>query len=71
MHTKKLGSAARFGARYGWRIRKLVWEVEKQYRNRRQECPYCGKKAVKRVAAGIFVCKACGAKFTGRAYTVR
>jgi len=70
MHTKKLGSAARFGARYGWKVRKAIWKIEKLYRNRRQICPYCGKRSVKRIASGMFFCKACKTKFTGKAYTV-
>ncbi len=71
MHTKKLGSAARFGPRYGAKLKKKVWEIEKLYRNRRLLCPYCLNKSVKRVASGIFECKKCGKKFTGNAYTIK
>ncbi len=64
---KKVGSAGRFGARYGKRIRNLVASVEKMQRQR-HVCPKCGMPYVRRVAAGIWECKKCGAKFAGMAY---
>lgn len=64
---KKVGSAGRFGARYGKRIRTLVAETEKMQRQR-YLCQKCGMLYVQRVAAGIWECKKCGAKFAGRAY---
>ena len=36
----------------------------------KHKCPYCKKLAAKRVAKGIFECKKCKAKFTGKAYTI-
>jgi large subunit ribosomal protein L37Ae len=65
--TKKVGSAGRFGARYGKKIRSLIASVEKSQK-KRYVCPKCGMPYVKRVAAGIWECKKCGAKFAGRAY---
>lgn len=59
---------ARFGSRYGGKIRKNVFAVESKYRFKKQDCPFCAKKAVKRIAAGIFLCKNCGKKFAGGAY---
>jgi len=67
MATKKLGSAARFGARYGKRLKTKILTVEKIQRQK-QKCPYCGRKAVSRVSAGIWECKKCDSKFTGKAY---
>ena len=67
MATKKLSSAARFGARYGKRLKTKVLTIEKVQR-KRQECPYCHRKAVKRLSAGIWLCNKCNAKFTGGAY---
>ena len=62
------GPAKRFGARYGVKIRKRIDDIEKEARAR-HVCPYCGKKAVKRVAHGIWKCKKCGAVFTAKAYS--
>ncbi len=69
MKTKKVGSAGRFGARYGARIRKLVAKIEEKQRSK-QQCPVCKTGYVKRVAMGIYVCKKCGAKIAGKAYTL-
>ena len=66
-NTKKVGVAGRFGSRYGRGIRKRVIKVEEKQKNL-AACPSCGFKKIKRVAAGMFLCKKCGAKFTGGAY---
>lgn len=65
MKTKKAGSTARFGARYGKRIRDTVRKFETQKRFR---CPRCGKLGVKREGYGIWRCTKCGARFAGGAY---
>ncbi len=65
--TKKVGSAGKFGARYGMRVRKKWLEVDKKQKAR-YECPVCKRTAVKRVASGIWGCRKCDAKFTGGAY---
>ncbi len=67
---QKLGSAKRFGARYGRTTKHNFAKIETEQR-RLHKCPYCNKKAVKRVALGIWFCMKCNSKFTGKAYTVR
>jgi len=64
-------STKRFGARYGTRVRNRVAAVEVLYKNKRLDCPYCSRKAVTRVASGIWNCRKCKAKFTGAAYSMR
>jgi large subunit ribosomal protein L37Ae len=67
MATKKVGSAGRFGSRYGRRIRTKIVAVEKD--KKAAKCPYCLKlKTLKRVASGIWYCTKCDSKFAGKAY---
>jgi large subunit ribosomal protein L37Ae len=65
--TKKVGSTGRYGVRYGRRIRQRILDVEKA-KKERKTCPNCCKPGLKRVAAGVWVCRKCGAKFAGKAY---
>jgi len=65
--TKKIGSAGRFGARYGLKIRKKIAEIE-SIQKQKHKCPECLKFTLKRIACGIWACKSCGNKFAGRAY---
>ncbi len=65
----KLGSAKRFGARYGRTVKHRLAKIEKEQR-KKHKCPYCMKEGVKRVFAGVWHCKKCDSKFTSRAYTV-
>ena len=69
MATKKVGSAGRFGARYGQKIRKKIAHIEAKQK-KWQKCPYCAKFKVKRISSGIWQCKSCESKFTGKAYEV-
>jgi large subunit ribosomal protein L37Ae len=69
MATKKVGSAGRLGPRYGRRIRQKITEIEKKLKQW-HKCPYCNKRRVRRLAAGIWFCKSCDSKFTGKAYEV-
>lgn len=69
MKTKKIGSAGRFGARYGLKIRRRVVDIEKLERAK-QNCPVCKTGKVKRMAMGIYVCRKCKAKIAGKAYTL-
>lgn len=67
MTTKKVKSAGRFGVRYGKKIRQLIIDIEQKQKIKHQ-CPYCSKWSIKRLAAGIFLCKSCNVKFAGKAY---
>ena len=64
-----LGSAKRFGARYGRKTKLKFSKVETEQR-KFHKCPYCNKIAVKRLSMGIWACRKCDAKFTGKAYSV-
>lgn len=64
---KKVGSAGRFGSRYGKKVRSKIAEIEK-VQKRRHVCPKCGLPYVKRFSAGIWVCGKCGTKFAGLSY---
>ncbi len=64
-----LGTAKRFGARYGKKPKQIFAEIEKLQRTKKK-CPYCHYKRVRRIAYGIWNCEKCNAKFTGRAYTI-
>ena len=65
--TLKVKTAGRFGSRYGVGIRKRIIKVE-TLAKRKHRCPDCGFDRVKRVAAGIYVCRKCKLKFAGGAY---
>ena len=67
MKTKKVGSAGRFGPRYGTKTKKIVKKIESRMKKERV-CPYCERPSLKRVAAGIWYCKKCKTKFAGAAY---
>lgn len=66
---EKLGSAKRFGARYGTKPKYLFAKIEQEQR-RKHKCPYCNAVKVRRVAVGIWHCRKCNAKFTGKAYSI-
>jgi len=68
-HTKKLGPAARFGPRYGRKIRDKVASIESQYKNKRLKCPFCNYESLDRIAYGIWKCEKCGKTFAGKAYS--
>ncbi|MBR9699476.1 50S ribosomal protein L37ae [Candidatus Woesearchaeota archaeon] len=68
MADEKLGSMKRFGSRYGRTARHNFAKIEKEQR-KLHKCPYCNKEAVKRIAVGIWKCRKCDVKFTGKAYT--
>ena len=66
---EKLGSAKRFGARYGRTLKHKFAKIEALHR-KKYKCPYCSYTNVKRVAAGIWHCRKCDAKFANKAYTI-
>ena len=67
--VEKLGSAKRFGARYGTKPKHKFAKIEKEQR-KKHKCPYCNYIKVKRVAVGIWHCRKCNSKFTGKAYSI-
>ncbi|BBG24414.1 50S ribosomal protein L37ae [Sulfuracidifex tepidarius] len=61
--------AGRFGPKYGASLRKS-WNAIMEKRYEDHQCPYCKTTgSVKRVASGIWICKKCGTKWAGLAYT--
>ncbi|MCX8204088.1 MAG: 50S ribosomal protein L37ae [Candidatus Nezhaarchaeota archaeon] len=67
--TKVTKSTARFGARYGYAVRKRVGEVEQKLKSKHR-CPSClTLGSLKRRAVGIWFCRKCGKVFAGGAYT--
>ncbi|MBS3095059.1 50S ribosomal protein L37ae [Candidatus Woesearchaeota archaeon] len=69
MATKKMSFTGGFGSRYGAPLRqKLINAIKKQ--KTWQKCPHCSKNRVKKVAYGIWHCRACNTKFAGRAYEI-
>ncbi|MBD3202757.1 50S ribosomal protein L37ae [Candidatus Woesearchaeota archaeon] len=69
MKDKVPGSVKRFKARYGRTPKIRFGKIEKSQR-KLHKCPYCHKKKVKRISVGIWKCKKCDNKFTGKAYTL-
>ncbi len=67
---KSLGSVKRFGPRYGRTIKKKLGIIEREQR-KLHKCPYCNYEKVKRIATGIWECKKCNTKFTGKAYSIK
>ena len=65
----KLKSAKRFGTRYGPRNKEKFAIAEMSQRTL-QTCPFCKKDKVKRLSAGIWECRKCNAKFSGKAYGI-
>ena len=68
VEANKLGSVKRLGARYGRKGKIRLAKIEKVQRGKHQ-CPYCRSWAVKRMSAGIWTCRKCDVKFTGKAYS--
>ncbi len=67
IRKRKVGSAGRFGPRYGRKIRNAVSKIEKVSKAT-YECPACKKMGLKRESFGIWKCGKCGIKITGGAF---
>ncbi|MFH1630982.1 MAG: 50S ribosomal protein L37ae [Candidatus Aenigmatarchaeota archaeon] len=65
----KKRSSARFGSKYGKRLREEVLKTESKYRGVSYNCPACSRKAVKRVSAGVWKCRKCSKKFASLSYS--
>lgn len=69
--VKPVASGKTFETRYGRRNRDKYASLMNEAR-KKHKCPYCSYYQVKRLASsGIWECRKCGAKFTGRAYTTK
>jgi large subunit ribosomal protein L37Ae len=68
MATKKVGSAGRFGPRYGGVMRKQVATIEK-VQKAAHPCERCGAVAVYREGTAIWRCQKCSHTFAGGAYS--
>ena len=66
---KTLGSAKRYGVRYGATLKRKVAVIEAVQRSD-QKCPYCNRTAAQWRSVGIYECIKCGAKFTAKAYGI-
>lgn len=66
--VKSLGTAKRFGPRYGKTVKEKFAKIEKEVR-KKHKCPYCNNISVRRISAGIWNCSKCSKKFTGKAYS--
>ena len=67
--AKKLKNIKRFGSRYGRKTKQRFGTIEEQQR-KKHKCPYCNSESAKRISTGIWGCRKCGSKFTGKAYTI-
>lgn len=65
--TAKVGITGKYGTRYGAKLRKQVKSFEILQRTK-YACPFCGKNSVRRVAVGIWRCKACRRTVAGGAW---
>ncbi|MEM2795463.1 MAG: 50S ribosomal protein L37ae [Thermofilaceae archaeon] len=69
--TKVVGSAGRFGARYGMTLRHKVAAIEAKMKGPHR-CPRCFTRGtVGKVSSGIWRCRKCGYTFAGGAWTPR
>jgi large subunit ribosomal protein L37Ae len=67
MGKKRTRSSARFGPRYGRRVRKVIDSIESGER-KRHRCPRCLGFSLKRIGTGIWKCSRCDTVITGGAY---
>ena len=67
IRTKKVGITGKYATRYGQKLRKQVKTIEIIQRVR-SICPFCGKKSIRREAAGIWKCRGCRRAIAGGAW---
>ncbi|OYT35227.1 MAG: 50S ribosomal protein L37ae [Candidatus Aenigmarchaeota archaeon ex4484_52] len=67
--NKKTKLAGKFGAKYGLSIRKKIIKIEESS-HKKYICPYCKRKNIRRISAGIWQCKKCSTKIAGGAYAL-
>ena len=65
--TRKVGITGKYATRYGQKLRKQVKAIEILQRVK-SICPFCGKKSIKRQAAGIWRCRGCRRAIAGGAW---
>ena len=65
--AKGLGPVKRLGVRYGRTVKHKLANIERAQK-KPQICPYCKRPKAKRLSVGIYNCKKCNSKFTGKAY---
>ena len=65
--TAKVGITVKYGTRYGQKLRKQVKAIEILQR-KKNICPFCGKKSIRRTAVGIWQCRACRRTVAGGAW---
>ncbi|NWF95692.1 MAG: 50S ribosomal protein L37ae [Candidatus Thorarchaeota archaeon] len=65
---KKVGSTGRLGPRYGAKLRRRMLDLERRKLDPHR-CPRCSTVALKRMAAGLWLCRKCDLVFAGGAYT--
>ena len=65
--TRKVGITGKYGTKYGQKLRKQVKAIEILQRTK-SICPFCGKKSIKREAAGIWKCRGCRRAIAGGAW---
>ncbi|OLD01402.1 50S ribosomal protein L37ae [Candidatus Bathyarchaeota archaeon] len=66
--AKRLGLGGGLGARYGRFPRRQYVEIVSGLRAK-HECPRCKFRTVKRWSVGVWLCRKCGFRFAGGAYT--
>lgn len=68
--VKPVASGKTYGTRYG-RSNRDGYAALANLARKKHKCPYCAYVQVKRLASsGIWECRKCTTKFTGRAYTI-
>jgi len=65
--TKKVGPAAKYGARYGVKPKRQAAKIETMAKSK-HTCPQCKAISVKRISSGIWHCRHCDHTFAGGAY---